>query len=89
MSDLLQVRDLHVTFVTPDRTVHAVNGVSFHLDFHTIPFHGQDASRYGRREKEPAALDELRRTWLTRPEGPDEFRDWVATGRAGRGRGGR
>jgi peptide/nickel transport system ATP-binding protein len=31
MSDLLQVRDLHVTFVTPDRTVHAVNGVSFEL----------------------------------------------------------
>jgi oligopeptide/dipeptide ABC transporter ATP-binding protein len=24
-----EVRDLHVTFVTPDRTVHAVNGVSF------------------------------------------------------------
>ncbi len=31
MSDLLQVRDLHVTFKTPDRTVHAVNGVSFEL----------------------------------------------------------
>lgn len=31
MSDLLQIRDLHVTFVTPDRTVHAVNGVSLDL----------------------------------------------------------
>ncbi len=28
---LLQVRDLHVRFVTRDRTVHAVNGVSFDL----------------------------------------------------------
>jgi peptide/nickel transport system ATP-binding protein len=31
MNDLLQVRDLHVTFKTPDRTVHAVNGVSLDL----------------------------------------------------------
>jgi peptide/nickel transport system ATP-binding protein len=31
MTNLLQVRDLHITFVTPDRTVHAVNGVSFDL----------------------------------------------------------
>jgi peptide/nickel transport system ATP-binding protein len=31
MSTLLEVQDLHVTFVTPDRTVHAVNGVSFEV----------------------------------------------------------
>ena len=50
-----------------------------------LPFHGQDASRYGERQREPPALDELRRLWLTRPEGPDEFRDWVRAPRpAGR-----
>jgi hypothetical protein len=49
-----------------------------------LPFHGQDESRYGRREKEPPALDELRRLWLTRPEGPDEFRDWVRSAARGR-----
>jgi hypothetical protein len=42
-----------------------------------LPFHGQDAWHYGTVEKEPAALDELRRRWLTRPEGPDAFRDAV------------
>ena len=53
-----------------------------------LPFHGQDASRYGVRQKEPPALEELRRVWLTRPEGPDEFRDWVR-GARGAGREGR
>ena len=49
-----------------------------------LPFHGQDPSRYGLREKEPAALDEMRRLWLTRPGGPDAFRDWVRAGEEGR-----
>jgi peptide/nickel transport system ATP-binding protein len=31
MAELLQVQDLKVTFRTPDRTVHAVNGVSFEV----------------------------------------------------------
>jgi peptide/nickel transport system ATP-binding protein len=31
MTALLEVKDLEVTFVTPDRTVHAVNGVSFEV----------------------------------------------------------
>ena len=49
-----------------------------------LPFHGQDASRYGTAEKEPPALNELRRRWLTRPEGPDAFRDAVrGAGRSG------
>jgi hypothetical protein len=49
-----------------------------------LPFHGQDASRYGAAEKEPAALNELRRRWLTRLEGPDAFRDAIrGAGRSG------
>jgi len=32
MSTLLEVKDLHVTFHTPDRIVHAVNGVSFEVE---------------------------------------------------------
>ncbi|PYQ35172.1 MAG: hypothetical protein DMF55_07910 [Acidobacteria bacterium] len=44
-----------------------------------LPFHGQDDSRYGERQQEPAALPELRARWLTRREGPEKFRDWVRT----------
>ena len=32
MTRLLDIRDLHVNFDTPEGEVHAVNGVSFHLD---------------------------------------------------------
>ena len=45
-----------------------------------LPFHGQDDSRYGEPQSEPAALRELREKWLTRRGGPDEFRDWVREG---------
>ena len=40
-----------------------------------LPFHGQDDGRYGERQPEPPALEELRRSWLTRREGPDALRD--------------
>jgi len=45
-----------------------------------LPFHGQDDSRYGDVQAEPAALRELRDKWLTRREGPERFRDWVRGG---------
>jgi hypothetical protein len=45
-----------------------------------LPFHGQDDSRYGDAQAEPAALRELREKWLTRREGPEKFRDWVRGG---------
>jgi len=40
-----------------------------------LPFHGQDDARYGEKQAEPPALQELRRSWLTRRESPDAFRD--------------
>ncbi|MDQ5857843.1 MAG: VCBS repeat-containing protein, partial [Acidobacteriota bacterium] len=46
-----------------------------------LPFHGQDDARYGERQAEPSALEELRRLWLTRREGPEAFRDAVRGGR--------
>jgi Tfp pilus assembly protein PilF len=46
-----------------------------------LPFHGQDDSRYGERQAEPSALEELRRLWLTRREGPETFRDALRGGR--------
>jgi len=48
-----------------------------------LPFHGQDDSRYGEPRREPAVLDEVRKRWLTRREGPDAFRDWVRAGAGG------
>jgi hypothetical protein len=42
-----------------------------------LPFHAQDDSRYGEKQAEPPALDELRRSWLTRRGGPEAFRDAV------------
>jgi len=48
-----------------------------------LPFHGQDDSRYGERQPEPAALEELRTRWLARREGPEEFRDWMRPGARG------
>jgi len=46
-----------------------------------LPFHGQDDARYGEKQAEPPALEELRRRWLTRREGPEGFRDVVRGGR--------
>lgn len=46
-----------------------------------LPFHGQDDGRYGEKQAEPPALDELRRLWLSRREGPEAFRDAVRGGR--------
>jgi hypothetical protein len=46
-----------------------------------LPFHGQDDSHYGEPRREPAVVEEMRKTWLTRREGPDAFRDWIRSGR--------
>lgn len=46
-----------------------------------LPFHGQDDARYGEKQAEPSALEELRRLWLTRPEGPGTLRDAIRGGR--------
>jgi tetratricopeptide (TPR) repeat protein len=45
-----------------------------------LPFHNQEDARYGEAQAEPPALRELRERWLTRREGPDAFRDWIARG---------
>ncbi|MEO8188759.1 MAG: FG-GAP-like repeat-containing protein [Acidobacteriota bacterium] len=52
-----------------------------------LPFHGMDDSRYGE-PLQPADSDGLRRfreRWLTRPGGPDAFRDAVRSGASSSG----
>ena len=46
-----------------------------------LPFHGMDDARYGELAFPPsAAHDAFAATYLTRPGGPDEFRDAVRRG---------
>ena len=48
-----------------------------------LPFHGMDDGRYGedQRPPDPEGMRRYRARWLTRPGGPEEFREAVRKGR--------